>query len=566
MAQALSAHDSKLVEQDASPVTASPVTETGPLAEFPSPEFASPGTSLTALSTPHLSLAQWLEVSWFYPAGFEKERITETSRAWIVLGNDVVYKFLKAGSDAATTREAFRKRWRASCEELLDNRPFAPDLYLGLRLLRWVDDEPQWISETPGFDLNPLAAPTSADDVAIVMRRIPDTGRLSHQLESKRGIPKRQVSHIGRTLAAFHQSIREGRAREGLKRSFEHDPDSALTALRDRYVGSMAAFVSEFGTFLDPFSQIAFHEVRSYLSSFFAHHAERFLARGRAGFILDGHGALRAERIVYFGSKTPQFATRLARGSADRSDDVLADLALLTVDLEARGLPHVARELESSFFQASVEGTHEPKLYRFYKAACAMRCAEQLLRGAFESRETSATSFLSTAFRHATGLTSPFLLGIGGGDTEVQLALARGVSEFVSLATLTAEGLNSLQGAPDDLVLDRLLESASRKILGGNSVALVWPFNRDEERALLARAAKRLGVPHLLVQCSGHSSSTRRFVAEPSPWAPPCSAPSLPILHLTSELPPPELAFRVIDRLRSGVALSRGSKSPHRYS
>lgn len=502
----------------------------------------------TALSTPHLSLAQWLELSWFYPAGFEKERITETARAWVVLGNDVVYKFLKAGSDAATPREAFRKRWRASCEELLDNRPFAPDLYLGLRLLRWVDDEPQWISESPGFDLNPLAAPARADDVAIVMRRIPDSDRLSHQLERREGISRRQISEIGHTLAEFHTRARA----LPHQNPFQRDPDAVLSGLHSRYLESLAAFVSEFGTFLDPFSQIAFHEVRAYLSSFYAHHSDRFIARGRAGFIVDGHGALRAERIVYFGSRKPQFATRLARSTTDRSDDLLADLALLTVDLEARGQLHIAQEIETAYFKASKEA-HDPQLYRFYKAACAMRCVEQLLRGAFESRETSATNFLATAFRHATGLTTPFLIAVGGSNTSTQQAIARSVGQLISLATLAPDTLN----APDDLLLERLLESASRKLRSGIPVAIVWPFNRDEERALFARTAKSLGVPHLMIQCLGgrHSETdSRRHTLSPTPWIPPFSSPQLPLLHLPVGAPLPELAWQIVDRLRSGFA------------
>lgn len=513
----------------------------------------------TALSTPHLSLAQWLELSWFYPAGFEKERITETARAWVVLGNDVVYKFLKAGSEAPTPREAFRKRWRASCEELLDNRPFAPDLYLGLRLLRWVDDEPQWISESPGFDLNPLAAPTRADDVAIVMRRIPDADRLSHQLERRDGIPKRQISDIGRTLAAFHLRMRERH-----RTAFQRDPDAVLSGLRNRYIGSLAAFVSEFGTFLDPFSQIAFHEVRSYLSSFYAHYSDRFLARGHAGFILDGHGALRADRIVYFGSHRPQFATRLARGAAERSDDLLADLALLTVDLEARGQDHIAREVEISYFNASDAAVWDPELYRFYQTACAMRCAEQLLRGAFETRETSATNFLATAFRHATGITTPFLLALGGTNTATQEALARSVCEFIPLATVAPDPEQIYASAPDDFVLERLLESASRKIRAGTSAAIVWPFNRDEERAYFDRAARILGVPHLMVQCSGapHLEATsRRHIASPTPWAPPVSAAQLPLLYLPIEAALPELAFQVLDRIRSGFTRTNSTPS-----
>ena len=338
---------------------------------------------------------------------------------------------------------------------------------------------------------------------------------------------------------------------------FQRDPDAVLSGLHNRYIGSLAAFVSEFGTFLDPFSQIAFHEVRSYLSSFYAHHSDRFLARGRAGFILDGHGALRAERIVYFGSRKPQFATRLARSTAERNDDLLADLALLTVDLEARGQEHIARELEAAYYGASDEAVNDPELYRFYKAACAMRCAEQLLRGAFESRETSATNFLATAFRHATGLTTPFLIGVGGTNTATQQALARSVGEFISLTTLAPEHPT----APDDLLLDRLLESASRKLLSGNSVAVVWPFNRDEERAQFARTACALGVPHLMIQCSGTHSETdpRRHVAAPRTWSPPCSSPQLPLLHLPVEAPLPELAFQVIDRLRSGPSRRRSN-------
>ena len=88
--------------------------------------------------TDALSLADWLDVAWFYPEDFRKERIVETSQSLLVFGESIVYKFLKSNTPNRTL--SFGQRWAIACEEVLDNRELAPDLYLGLRLLRWIED------------------------------------------------------------------------------------------------------------------------------------------------------------------------------------------------------------------------------------------------------------------------------------------------------------------------------------------------------------------------------------------------------------------------------------------
>lgn len=78
-----------------------------------------------------LSLPQWLEVSWFYPEGFKREQVIETARSWVVLGNGIVYKFLKLDQTSEEDpRKLFTRKWQAACEEIVDNQKWGPESLL----------------------------------------------------------------------------------------------------------------------------------------------------------------------------------------------------------------------------------------------------------------------------------------------------------------------------------------------------------------------------------------------------------------------------------------------------
>lgn len=224
-----------------------------------------PTRSLIVTESP-LSLPQWLEVSWFYPEGFVKERIVETERSFVVLGNGIAYKFLKTSPE-----RHFSARWQAACEEVLDNISLAPELYLGLRVLRWIDDEPHWFSEYRSADLDPLRPPADADDVAIIMRRIPDGEMLHQALAAHRRRTDQTLRAAARTLRRFH----EGQQRVPRPEAFPLSQNS----LRRIYLAPLQRFIAEDAHSLDTFTHYALREVAFWINAFLEREEPRLRAK-----------------------------------------------------------------------------------------------------------------------------------------------------------------------------------------------------------------------------------------------------------------------------------------------
>ncbi len=121
----------------------------------------------------NLTLAEWLDVSWFYPEDFSPEKIHETQKSYIVEGQRKVLKFFK---------ESPENQWTMFCHEIVDNSSLAPNLYLGVMPLCWVDGEPSWGQLIPLGHMI-VDRPPKCDDLALVMRRIPKEKMLQDVLE-----------------------------------------------------------------------------------------------------------------------------------------------------------------------------------------------------------------------------------------------------------------------------------------------------------------------------------------------------------------------------------------------
>lgn len=494
-----------------------------------------------------LPFAEWLELSWFYPEGFRKQRIIETERSWVVCGEQIVYKFLKVPGTNADPEELFRKRWQLSCEELLDHRELAPELYLGLRLLRWVDEEPQWMSETAAADLNPLRPLPGADDVAIVMRRVPDERLLDRRLESQPEISSRTLQQISQRLSAFQRSAEAAPAKP-----FDGDPGGYVKHLVASYVRPLEQFMLREGSFLDPFSKLAFEEIRAYLSRFVRENEALLRERVSSGRVVDGHGALRADRICV-DSGVITFPGRLGRHSAFRAMDTLADTAALVGDLEARGFPTTARDLEAGLLE---DRTEPPALMRFYRAAESVRRAQLLFSGKASDARIAATSYLSVAFRAALALEEPFILVVGGNSPEEELRLARGFDALAMTQTLSIAQLTP--GLPEDAALEQLLRMADTLVARGQPVTLLWPSNRDEERLRIAARARRSGAKILFVLVEGRPSDARveggrNIRTTPSRWQNGPTLWELPHTIVQPTLAPADLALEVLRQLGRGA-------------
>jgi len=531
----------------------------------PDPQSSSIENELV-LNSSTVSLPQWLEVSWFYPRGFSKERIIETPKSWIVLGREIAYKFLKVPETVPPLepKEVFRERWRLAAEEVLDNTQLAPHLYLGLRLLRWIDDEPEWMSEKPNAELDPARPPAGADDVAIVMLRIPEERMLDRALRAG-NVGERRVQAAASRLRAFHRNPR-AKASSPLR-----DPGLFVASIVQRYIRPLQDFKVHYGSFLDPYSRIACDEIHAGLCRFIETNRSMIANRVKERAVIDCHGSLRADRMAILDRNDLAIYGRLARNDPRRISDYLTDVAAVAADLEARGAYAAARKFEEKYFGDSRAA--QTPLYLFYKTAEAVRRAQVLFRGQVDDVRVQAPSYLSLALRLTLGLNKPFLAVLGGTDESAALRLGRGIGELTASSLLTVDSVpqSSAVQAPgaeiNPIQLDRLLQITVHRAAVGRSSVLVWPLNREEERLRIQRAAQENNIHLLFVsldpgksgrtaQASERDFAGRRLRSVAGDFAQ--TTAELRTRHLLVEpcLAPADLALYVLRELRAEAKLA----------
>lgn len=481
--------------------------------------------------TDALSLADWLDVAWFYPEDFRKERIVETSQSLLVFGESIVYKFLKSNTPNRTL--SFGQRWAIACEEVLDNRELAPDLYLGLRLLRWIEDEPHWITEYRGSDLRPAVAPEHADEVAIVMRRIPDKSKLSDYLLDNGELQLDQLQSLLSQVTRFH-TRRMKRAR----RIYASEPAEGVAILQHTILERLSEFSQEYAGYLDPFSQLALTEAAHFLRGSISRNRGLLEDRVREGFFVDAHGALRAHCMsIEPLSQEARSVSIFHRAPRDvRQQDVLADLASLAVDLELYDAGYLAREIERRYNQL-LPAVGNAELYRFYLVAEAVRAATEYIQQLGTAQTLRATKAFSIALRYSLGLTQPFALFVTGSAEDDCEGLARALAELVHAnyyeASLVQQGL-SRQEVLDDFAFERLRERVERSIDEDEPVVACWPEDAPRHRFAFHSLAQSRNISYLLIRCDDYPSEASR--SEFDTVDPPL-------------LSPPELAIDVLREL-----------------
>jgi aminoglycoside phosphotransferase family enzyme/predicted kinase len=415
----------------------------------------------------------------------------------VVCIGDRAYKLLKPVDLGFLDHRERAARERACRLEVEANRRFAPDVYLGV--LDVVDEagEPR--------------------DHLVAMRRLPAARRLSSLLSAPDAAER--VREVGRAIAAVHadapRSARIGRA--GLPDEVRANWRAGIDAL-----GRVAPD-------LLPEEEVARagELARGYLDG-----REPLLRqRIEEGWVRDGHGDLLADD-VYCLADGPRLLDCLAFDERLRHGDVLADVAFLAMDLEARDRPELAELLVREWAEALGEAhpaslAHHYIAYRAHvRAKVACLRAEQGDRGA----SSVARRLHALAVGHLERARVRLVL-VGGlpgtGKSTVAAALAdrtgwrvlRSDEERLRLlGPPRRAGAAPIYGAGRyadehrDRVYAALLADAVQEMVHGQSVVLdaSWGSDVHREAARLAARAARADVVEL--RCDAPPAVTERRI------------------------------------------------------
>lgn len=284
-------------------------------------------------------LLSYLEMSWFYPQGFKKEKLLFDPLFIQAEGAEVVYKFVNPEALAGLgEKERWQQRLRLLQSEVELNKHSAAELFLGFRYLRWIDEEPEWISQTG--TANP---PESAEDLALVKLRLKPENTIFAELRDKAKLQDIQLRQLANRLVYFQRLSKSSLSRpaEDVWQAF-YERISADLQVSEQAAQSVAELKREL------------RAARSAMQ-------ERY----RQGAFIQGLSVGGLRNAYYL---PREFAPRLClyRSQLPVQSDVECDLASLSADFETLGFPQFAQRLEELYFAQS-EFARSP-LYELYKA------------------------------------------------------------------------------------------------------------------------------------------------------------------------------------------------------
>lgn len=431
-------------------------------------------------------------------------RLVETHISRVFLLERDVFKIKRPVDLGFLDFTTLEQREAACHAEVALNERLAPDVYIGVVPVR-----------LDGDGRASLCASGPVVDWAVHMRRLPDDQRADALLAQGK-LDGRAIDDIAGYLARFHaQAKTDDRvstfgSAEAIARNVEENFAQTRSVI-EAYVPDEAA------------------EIVRWQTAFLRGHAPLFAKRAATGRVRDGHGDLRLEHVYLEGRSEPTIIDCIEFNDRFRFADVCADVAFLSMDLEAHGrvdlaerlLAHYARETNDYDLYALVD------FYESYRAFVRAKIAAFLAadpsvdawtrtRSAAEARQ----HFLLALAADRRSLLLPAVVAVGGIIASGKSTIAERIADEMSAPVVDADrtrksmvGVDPRQplheaawtGAYDPGFTDRVYAEVMRRaevvLASGRPVVIDASFRsralRDAARAL----AIAHGVPFRFVEC-----------------------------------------------------------------
>ena len=440
--------------------------------------------------------------------GFHRPRAAEvellqTHISYIVLAGDRAYKIKKPVRFSFLDFSSLDRRRFFCGEEVRLNRRLAPEVYLGVTGVR---------RDGEGFRFCDADDP-GAEEVAVVMRRLPSHRILAHLIESGQA-QSHHIDSILRKLLSFYEGNRleAGAAGAAAPARVLEWMDQDFAEM-DRFRGNIIEAEDD-----DSIRRFCLETTRR-LSSLL----EQRRLRGR---VCDGHGDLHCENICLADEGVVIFDC-IEFNPDFRQRDVASDIAFLAMDLEYRGRPEFARQLVDGFAKASADPVL-PRLvplfacHRAYirgKVDTLKSLGKELLESERELARVQAAAHFALALRMTWSYSIGLVLvtglsGTGKSTVSAQLRSRTGAVSFSS--DLIRKELAGLTPITRVTAADRerlyspemsrqtyatMLERAGCQLAAGRLVILDATFLREEYRREACTLAATHRVPMIVVEC-----------------------------------------------------------------
>jgi uncharacterized protein len=286
----------------------------------------------------------------FYPHQPQTVEPLQTLTAWLLFVGEFVYKVKKPVHFSFVDARTPARRYRLCRDEVLLNRRFAPEVYLGVTGIT---------QGAHGFELVPNAALNGVGllEFAIVMHRLPRERMLSH-LASSQTIAVSEIQQLAEKLAEVHLKC-------AIAKSRTWGSAAAISRL-------LAVIIADAGEFIaDTVMRERLAMTARYLRGYVISHQRLLDGRARIGRVRECHGDLCADSVC-LGPPAPAIISGVEYREQMRYGDVASELASLVIDLEMAGRNDIADALVQSYVSASNDRQIR-ELIPFYKCYRAVR-------------------------------------------------------------------------------------------------------------------------------------------------------------------------------------------------
>ena len=423
--------------------------------------------------------------------------LRETHTGVVVLVANRAYKGKKPIKTDFLDFSTPARREQACAREVELNRRLAPDAYLGVACLS-----------------DPLGGPA---EPVVVMRRYPDSGRLSAMVRS--GAPMTGcLTRIAEKLSRFHDRA---------DRSTVIDAEGKVGAVLGRWLANIAE--------LKPFARTVvstdpLHEISTLATLFVDGRSLLFETRIEERRIVDGHGDLLADDIFCSPGEV-ELLDCLEFNDQLRYVDAIDDAAFLAMDLEFLG----TKDSADFFLHEYIKATGDPapaSLRHFYIAyRSVVRAKVDCIR--FKQGNAAAAHdaarHLDIAVDHLRSGVVRLAL-VGGGPGTGKTTLATRLGERVGATVISTDAVRrelqesgSVSGAAGVLnrglysadsiaaVYDEVLRRAGSLLSSGHSVILdcTWRDPRQRARARELARETHSAIAEILCVASRQTVATR---------------------------------------------------------
>ncbi|TFG90170.1 MAG: hypothetical protein E4H15_08085 [Syntrophobacterales bacterium] len=294
----------------------------------------------------HPKLVESMSNPAFYPHKPDTVKVIQTHISFIFIAGDLVYKVKKAVDFGFLDFTTLEKRKYYCEQEVVLNRRFAPDVYLGIAE----------ITEGKEGDLWPDGG-GAVVDYAVKMQKIPEEKMLYRLMEAGK-VTKGDVKRVGKHLARVYGNIPsdEGAQQFGT-------PDVIATNVIENFDQTRKYREG-------PVSGEAFDALESWSRSFMDRNTALFDMRIAQGHIKDCHGDLHLEHICIEDDAISVFDC-IEFNERFRFGDVASDVAFLSMDFDFNGEPGLGDTFVGAYVAESGDASLRDVL-KFYKVYRSM--------------------------------------------------------------------------------------------------------------------------------------------------------------------------------------------------